>query len=267
MLSGIGPADHLRQHGLAVVADLPGVGRDLQDHICTPMTFKAKTLFAFGRNLRADRIARAAVSWQLLSRGPASTIPLASIAYHRSRPDLERPDLENIFIPANMFAQLWFPGWRPPAPDMLTSLNVVLRPESRGFIELASADPLTLPRIQYNLLAERADMERLKQLVLWTRDLIRQAPIDTFVGNEAMPGANVNDDAGLEAYVRRTVGIGHHPTSTCAINSVVDAKLRVRGVEGLRVADASVMPELISGHTNATSIMIGEKAADLLKVG
>ncbi len=267
MLSGIGPADHLRHHGLDVVADLPGVGRNLQDHICTPMTFKAKTPFAFGRNLRADRIAKAAVSWQLFGRGPASTIPLASIAYHRSRPDLERPDLENIFIPANMFAQVWFPGWRPPAPDMLTSLNVVLRPESRGFVELASADPLAMPRIQYNLLAERGDMERLKQLVAWTRDLIRQPPIDTLVGEEAMPGAIVNDDAGLEAYVRRTVSIGHHPTSTCAINSVVDAELRVYGIEGLRVADASIMPEIISGHTNAPSIMIGEKAADFLKAG
>lgn len=265
MLSGIGPAEHLRQHDLTVVADLPGVGRNLQDHICTPMTFRAKTPFAFGRNLRADRIAKAAVSWQLLGKGPASTIPLASIAYHRSRPDLERPDLENIFIPANMFAQIWFPGWRPPAPDMLTSLNVVLRPESRGFIQLASADPLAMPRIQYNLLAERGDMERLKQMVFWTRDLIRQPPVDAFVGKEAMPGANINDDAGLETYIRRTVGIGHHPTSTCAINAVVDAELRVQGVDRLRVADASIMPELISGHTNAPTIMIGEKAADLLK--
>lgn len=267
MLSGIGPADHLRGHGIDVVADLPAVGRNLQDHICTPMTFKAKKPFAFRRTLRADRIARAAIAWQLFGIGAAATIPLASIAYHRSRPELERPDLENIFIPASMVAQTWFPGWRPPAPDMLTSLNVVLRPESRGFVELASADPRAMPRIQFNLLAERADIERLKTMVAWTRDLVRAAPIDTFVGEEALPGPGITDDAALEAYVRRTVGIGHHATSTCAINAVVDPDLRVRGIAGLRIADASVMPELISGHTNAPAIMIGEKAADLIKGG
>ena len=265
MLSGIGDADHLRQHGIAVVADVPDVGRNLQDHICTPMTFKAKQPFAFGRNLRLDRMAMAAIMWQLHGKGPASTIPLASIAYHRSRPDLARPDLENIFIPASMVAHLWFPGWRAPAPDMLTSLNVVLRPASRGFVELASADPLAMPRIQYNLLAEPADLERLKLTIAWTRDLIRQAPIDALVGEEGLPGAGVTDDKSLENFIRRMVGIGHHPTSTCAIGTVVDAQLRVKGVDGLRVADASVMPELIGGHTNAPTIMIGEKAADLIK--
>ena len=267
MLSGIGPADHLRHHEIAVLADLPAVGRNLQDHICTPMTFKAKQPFAFGRNLRADRIAMSAIAWQLSGRGAASTIPLASIAYHRSRPDLERPDLENIFIPASMIAQLWFPGWRRPAPDMLTSLNVVLRPASRGFVELSSSDPMAMPRIQYNLLAEREDLERLKLILAWTRDFVQQSPINEFVGEEGMPGPGVVGDDAVEAYIRRTVGIGHHPTSTCAINAVVDSELRVKGVEGLRVADASVMPELIGGHTNAPTIMIGEKAADLIRAG
>lgn len=267
MLSGVGPADHLRRHGIAVLADLPEVGRNLQDHICVPMTFRAKQPLAFGRNLRADRIAMAAVAWQLFGKGPASTIPLASVAYHRSSPDLDRPDLENIFIPANMMAHLWFPGWRRPAPDMLTSLNVVLRPKSRGFVELASADPLVAPHIQYNLLAEPDDMERLKATIGWTRELMRQSPVDQLIGDEGLPGVAVASDAALEGFLRRMVGIGHHPTSTCAIGAVVDPQLRVNGVEALRVADASVMPELIGGHTNAPTIMIGEKAAAMIRHG
>ena len=266
MLSGIGPADHLRRHGIGVQVDLPGVGRNLQDHVVTPMMFKARQPFAFGQRLRVDRMAWSALLWQLTGRGPAATVPLTSIAYHRSRPDLDRPDLENIFVPSSMTAQLWFPGWRQPVPDALTSLNVVLRPSSRGFVELTSSDPLAPPRIQYNLLAERGDVERLKYTVAWTRDLLRQAPVREFVGEELLPGKDLTNDDALEAYVRKTVATAHHATSTCAIGTVVNADLQVLGVERLRVADASVMPELIGGHTNAPAMMIGEKAADLLRV-
>jgi choline dehydrogenase len=267
MLSGIGPADHLRQHGINVLMDLPGVGQNLQDHVVTPMMFKAKQPLTFGRGLRLDRMALAAIAWQLLGNGRAATVPLTSIAYHRSRPDLERPDLENIFVPSSMMAQLWFPGWRRPVQDMLTSLNVVLRPNSRGFVQLASSDPFTAPRIQYNLLADRGDVERLKYAVAWTRDLMRKAPICNFVGEETFPGPDVASDEALESYARKTAITAHHATSTCAIGSVVNAELQVSGVDGLRVADASVMPEVIGGHTNAPAMMIGEKAADLLKAG
>lgn len=267
MLSGIGPADQLRRHGIAVRVDLPGVGQNLQDHVVTPMMFQVRQPLAFGRNLRLDRIARSALAWQLTGKGSAATVPLTSIAYHRSRPDLERPDLENIFVPTSMAAHLWFPGWRAPQPDMLTSLNVVLRPASRGVVELASSDPLAPPRIRYNLLADRADLERLKYIVAWTRDLMNQAPASDLVGEETFPGPNVTSDEALAAYARTTAGVAHHPSSTCAIGSVVNSSLQVLGVEGLRVADASVMPELIGGHTNAVAIMIGEKAADLIKAG
>ncbi|KQZ61040.1 glucose-methanol-choline oxidoreductase [Sphingopyxis sp. Root1497] len=266
MLSGIGPAEELRRHGITVQADLAGVGRNLQDHVVTPMMFAAKKPFAFGRRLRADRIAMAGLTWLLTGRGPAATVPLTSIAYHRSRPDLERPDLENIFVPSGMSAHVWFPGWRRPAPDVLTSINVVLRPASRGFVTLASSDPLAAPHIQYNLLADPQDRERLKYSVAWTRDLLSTGPASAFVGEELFPGPGVSESAALEAYARKTVATAHHPAGTCAIGPVVDAALRVHGVEGLRVADASVMPELIGGHTNAVAIMIGEKAADLLMV-
>ncbi|WP_184101668.1 GMC family oxidoreductase [Sphingopyxis panaciterrulae] len=266
MLSGIGPGDALGAHDIKVRSDLPGVGRNLQDHVVTPMMFAARRPFAFGRRLRADRIALAGLKWLLSGGGPAATVPLTSIAYHRSRPDLERPDLENIFLPTGMDARVWFPGWRQPVPDMLTSINVILRPASRGFVTLASADPLAPPHIQYNLLADAQDRERLKYSVAWTRGLMRTAPIGDFVGEEIFPGPDFTDDQALEAYARQTVATAHHPGGTCAIGSVVDPALRVHGVGGLRVADASVMPELIGGHTNAVAIMIGEKVADLIKM-
>lgn len=267
MLSGIGPADHLRTHGIPVLMDSPGVGRNLQDHTATPMMFAARQPFGFGRGLRADRMAFAAMAWALSGKGRASTIPLTSIAYYRSRPDLERPDMEAIFVPTGMLARVWFPGWRAPTPDMLTVVNVVLRPASRGYVELASSDPFAAPKIQYNLLAESEDVDRLKHSVRWTRDLMRQAPVREFVGEESFPGTAVQDDEALEAYARNTVGTAQHPVGTCAIGSVVDPELRVLGVTGLRVADASVMPDVIGGHTNAAAIMIGEKAADLLRAG
>nr|WP_281367487.1 GMC oxidoreductase [Sphingomonas chungangi] len=147
---------------------------------------------------------------------------------------------------------------------MLTSLNVVLRPASRGFVELASADPVAGPRIQYNLLAEREDVERLRMSIEWTRSLMRESALSDFIGEESFPGAAAEGDA-VDAYVRKVVGTAHHPGGTCAIGSVVDPELRVVGIDGLRVADASVMPELVGGHTNAVAIMIGEKAADMIK--
>lgn len=264
MLSGIGPADHLRHHGVPVLADLPGVGRNLQDHPAIPMMFRAKRPLAFGQGLRADRIAIAALLWGMTGTGRASTIPLTSIAYYRSRAGLELPDLETIFIPTSMAARIWFPGWRKAAPDVLTTVNVVLRPASRGFVELASPDPLAPPKLQFNLLAEREDMDRLKHTVAWTRELMQQNPISDFIGEEVFPGSAVADEQALEAFARQTVGTAQHPVGTCAIGSVVDPQLRVHGVQGLRVADASVMPDIIGGHTNAVAIMIGEKAADLL---
>lgn len=268
MLSGIGPADHLCEHGIAPLLDAPGVGSGLQEHPLVPIAFAMKTPLRFTREMRADRLALSGLNWLLTGRGFPSTVPLSCIAYYRSRPDLERPDMENIFMAANMAAQVWFPGWRKPQPDLLTSLNVVLRPGSRGFVKLRSANPLAKPWIQYNFLQDPEDLRLLRQALRWTRDFVRQGELAKHVGDEAFPGAALDNDAGLDAYIRQTVSTGQHPASTCKMGegpeAVVDAQLRVRGVDGLRIADASVMPTLIGGHTNAPCIMIGEKAADMI---
>lgn len=268
MLSGVGPADHLREMGIASVADLPGVGAGLQEHPLVPMGFSARRPFRFSQRLRADRLALSVLQWLLTGRGAPSSVPISCVGYYKSRPDLERPDLETVFMATNMAAQVWFPGWRAPAPDILTTLNVLLYPASRGSVRLRSADPLAPPRIQYNFLQDPDDLSRLRQALRWTRDFVRQGALADHVGDEVFPGAALDADAALDAYIRQTVTTGQHPTSTCRMGvgegAVVDPELRVHGVDGLRIADASVMPTLIGGHTNAPSIMIGEKAADMI---
>lgn len=267
-LSGVGPADRLCEVGVPVVVDLPGVGSDLQEHPLVPMGFFLKKPLHFTKALRADRLTLSSLRWFLTGRGVPANVPLSCIAYYKSQPDLERPDLENIFMSTHNAAHVWFPGWRRPQPDMLTSLNQVLRPASRGSVRLRSSDPRELPRIQLNLLQDPEDRRLLRHALRWTRDFVRQGELADFVGDEAIPGPALSTDSALDAFIRENVSIGQHPTSTCKMGigdeAVVDSRLRVRGLEGLRIADASVMPALIGGHTNAPSIMIGEKAAAMI---
>lgn len=268
MLSGIGPAEHLRDVGITTLLDLPGVGSGLQEHPLAPMAFNLKKPLRFTEGLRADRLVLSGLYWLLTGRGFPAAMPLSSIAYLKSRPDLERPDLEHIFMGTNMAARVWFPGWRPPMPDQLTALNVVLRPGSRGSVRLRSADPFDKPRIQFNLLQDPEDLRLMRHAFRWTRDFVRQGELAEYVGDEALPGGALQDDDALDAYIRQTVGTAQHPACSCKMgqgpDAVVDPQLKVRGIEGLRIADASVMPTLIGGHTNAPSIMIGEKAADMI---
>lgn len=268
MLSGIGPADHLRDMGIQPVMDISGIGQNLQEHPLAPIGFAGKKPFYFSRSLRADRMAFSALRWMLTGQGTLSSVPLNTIAYLKSNAGLERPDIENIFVSTSLAANVWFPGIRKPAPDVLTSLNAALRPKSRGFVKLRSADPMTAPRIQFNLLQETEDLNLLRHALRWTRDFVRQDPLTEHVGDEVFPGADVQTDEALNAYIQTTVATVQHPTSTCKMgegeDAVVDSTLRVRGIDGLRIADASIMPTLIGGHTNAPTIMIGEKAAAMI---
>jgi choline dehydrogenase len=271
MLSGIGPADRLRALGLPVVADLPGVGQGLKEHPLVPMGFRGRRPFALRGKLRADRIALEALRWQFTGRGTIASMPVASYAFHRSQPELALPDLESIILPISLQARVWFPGIRAPHEDVMTVLNCVLRPQSVGSVTLRSANPLDTPEIRFNILSEPGDLALLRHSIGWTRRLMQAAPLNDFVGEEIFPGAAVDDPAAMDAYIRASVVTAQHPTSTCRMGtgagSVVDPQLRVHGLRQLRVADASVMPELIGGHTNAPSIMIGERAADFIRSG
>jgi choline dehydrogenase len=268
MLSGIGPADALRGHGIDVVQDLPGVGKRLQDHAGAHSLFECQGGIAFDRHLRFDRLALAMVEWALLGRGIAAGLPVTCNSFVRTREGLERPDVQILFTPVAMDAHVWFPGLKAPRGHFLSNAGVLLHPESMGEVTLASADPLAAPRIRFNLLATENDRASLIAIIRIVRELFATAPFARHVGREVRPGPDVVTDADIVGYLRQTTATAFHPVGTCRMgvgeDAVVDPELRVRGIEALRVADASVMPIIIGGNTNAPSIMIGEKASDLV---
>ena len=191
------------------------------------------------------------------------------MALLKSRPDCAVPDLQLGFRGVARDARPWWPGFGSAWRDAFFLLTVLLHPASRGSIELASADPRQPVRIRANYLAAPEDAQTLVAGIRIARDVIRQSPLESFRGDEIVPGPKAEDDAALLAYVRSAASTLHHAAGTCRMGvdeqSVVDAELRVRGVEALRVVDASVMPDLVSGNINACVLMIAERAADLIR--
>lgn len=269
MLSGVGPANHLQHHGIDVIADVPGVGSGLQEHPLVPMIFRAKRPLRIRSDTRADRVALSALRWLFTGKGVLGTQAISSVAYYRSQPGVDRPDLEFALIPTSLDARVWFPGIRKPSDDLVTVFNIALRPESRGSVRLRSADPLAAPAITFNLLEAESDMKVLADGIDWTRRLMSTSPLSDFIDVESLPGPAVRDSEDIRKFMRAAVVTAQHPACTCRMGvdsqSVVDPQLRVHGVTGIRVADASVMPTLIGGHTNAAAVMIGERAADIIR--
>jgi choline dehydrogenase-like flavoprotein len=268
LLSGIGPARELESLGVHVMHDLPGVGKNLQDHQSVGVIYAASGPFTFDNELRWDRLAWHTLRWHLFGTGPIADLPVAAQGFYRSRPGLQWPDVQFLISPISMAARPWFPGWRKGAGHVFSMANVVLHPKSRGEVTLRSTDPKDAPRILFNLLQAPEDRATFRAAVRFVRQFFATPPASTLVAEERMPGAAVQSDDEIDAWVRRTVGTAMHPTSTCAMGvetqAVVDAELRVRGLEALRVVDASVMPTIPGGNTNAPVIMIAEKAADLI---
>jgi choline dehydrogenase len=264
LLSGIGPADDLRAQGIAVTRDLPGVGANLQDHASIGLIYQASGAFTFDRELRLDRMLLSLLRWRLTGTGIVAGLPVGAQGFVRTRPGLDRPDLQMLVSPVAMDARLWFPGWRSRKGDYLSISNVLLHPESRGRVTLRSPDPHDAPAILLNLLASEQDRASFRRFFRFTRTFMATAPAAELVAGAAMPGEGVRTDDEIDSYVRKAVGTAMHPTSTCAMGTVVDERLRVRGVGGLRVVDCSVMPTIPGGNTNAPAIMIAEKAADMI---
>jgi choline dehydrogenase len=268
MLSGIGPSDHLSDVGITCINDLPGVGANLQDHYGYSIVYKTHEPMDFDKELRLDRLARSAVRWGVAGDGPISALPLSGIAFCRTREGIERPDVELLFTPAALDAQVWFPGWRPPNGQMLAISVSLMRPESIGHVRLRSSDPFAAPRITVNYLAQPEDRATLLRAAHLVRSFMASQPVASVVANELYPGISPDDDEAVEGYIRSTVRSMMHGCGSCAMGTnkeaVVDPELRVRGIKGLRVVDASVMPAITTGHTNAPTIMIAEKAADLI---
>ena len=268
LLSGIGPADELRAVGIDPVLDLPGVGRNLQDHASVGMVYDASGAFTFDRELRLDRMLVSVARWHLSGGGVIGRLPVGAQGFIRTRDGLDRPDLQLLISPVAMDAKLWFPGWRAPRGHTFSVANVLLHPRSRGWVRLRSTDPRDKPLIQLNLLQSEDDRVAFRRYIRFTRDFFATQPAAELVSREVMPGAELRSDAELDAFVRARVGTAMHPTSTCAMGTgaeaVLDAQLRVHGMSGLRVVDCSSMPTIPGGNTNVPAVMLAEKAADLI---
>jgi 4-pyridoxate dehydrogenase len=268
MLSGIGPAEPLERLGIPVVADLP-VGRNLQDHVAVALTFSRRSPGPFHAELRADRMLASMLRAWLSGTGPATMLPSALYAFVKSDPQLDVPDIEFMFRCAPQKPRLWFPLLRAAGEDGYGIRPALLHPKSRGEVTLRSADPGDRVRILFNLLSDPADMATLLEGFGRARDLALSGPLAPFRGRQLTPGPEVRSRAEIEAWIRRTAVTVHHPAGTCRIgggpDAVVDARLRVHGIARLRVADASVMPDLVSAHINACVLMIAERAADLIR--
>jgi choline dehydrogenase len=264
MLSGVGDAETLTRFAIPVVADMKGVGRNLQDHLDCSIQYECTqpiTLYSQSRPLAA---LKTGLQYMLLGTGLATGQGLESGAFLKSRPDLETPDLQFHFITALMYDHTRVKGDR---HGFMTHV-CQLRPQSRGYITLKSADPLAAPIIQPNYLEAEEDRRVMREGVKLAREVFAQAAFDPYRGPELMPGAHVTKDDQLDAFIRRTAETIYHPVGSARMGtdgeSVVDPQLRVHGLDGLRVVDASVMPALVSGNTNAPTIMIAEKASDMI---
>ncbi len=269
MLSGIGDPAELAAHGIETHVPLPGVGKNLQDHISVGPSWTRRGSGAFHARMRIDRILRALAQAYYRGEGPAADLPGGIMGFLKTRPDAALPDIQLLFNAAPMTAHPYLAPFRRAYADGFACRAVLLRPESRGEVQLASADPAAAPRIRQNFLATEADRRTLRDGVRMVRTIAAQPAMRDFIATEIAPGSD--SDADIDALIRATGITVHHPAGTCKMGpaadplAVVDASLRVRGVDDLRVVDASVMPDLVGGNINAPVIMIAEKAADLIR--
>ncbi len=269
MLSGVGPAEHLKAHGIDVVRDVPGVGGNFQDHVTTGLSMLERTAHSYAITPRfLPKLMTGMARYALFRRGLMSSNIVEAAGFVRSRADLDRPDLQFIFMASLKDQSLAFP--RRHGFHLFVAL---LRPNSRGHIELRSADPQARPVLHPNFLDNQDDLARLLHGLKLARRLVQAPAFAAYASEERAPGPSVESDNALRDYITRNVVTSHHPVGTCRMgpdsdaNAVVDSQLRVRGVTGLRVADAAIMPTLIGGNTNAPTMMIGERCAEFITHG
>ena len=267
MLSGIGDPAELRTHGIGIRAAVPGVGQNLRDHISVGPSWTRSDRGPFHRAMRLDRILGALAKARYRGDGIAADLPGGIMAFLKSRNATDLPDVQLLFNAAPMTAYPYLAPFRRAYPDGFACRAVVLRPESHGDVRLTSSDPTAAPRIRQNFLSTDRDRATLRDGVRMVRAIAAEPAIRPFIAKELAPGSDA--DADIDALIRATGITVHHPLGTCRMGTdalaVVDPALRVRGVDALRVVDASVMPDLVGGNINAPVIMIAEKAADLIR--
>ena len=264
-LSGVGPADLLTQHGISVVLDAPGVGNDLQDHMQVRIVMRCKqkvTLNDVMNNPLRQIIAGA--QYAALRKGPLSIAAGTSGAFFKTDPRLASPDIQIHFLPFSTDKM----GEKLHPYSAFSASVCQLRPESRGSLRIKSTDPSAAPEIRINYLATETDRNAFIDGMKILRKILKAPALGPYVIDEAEPGPSVATDEQILEFCRQRGSTVYHPTSTCRMGNdplaVTDQRLRVRGIEGLRVVDASVMPDLMSGNTNAPTIMIAEKASDMI---
>jgi choline dehydrogenase len=268
MLSGIGPADHLREHDIAVVADSPGVGSNLSDHPVVTAMWSAPKTRSLWEKAGPANLAR----WQMTHTGPMTTNIAEAGGFSRTDPALPAPDVQWHVLPVPYLDG----GLADPASRALSVLITLVAVGSRGKIRLRSSDPRHKPLIDPSYLSDLADLDPLVAAVGMAREFAAARPLSRQLKSEMAPGPDVRTDAEVREWIRGNLSTLYHPVGTCAmggdsrlaaskLTSVVDTELRVRGVEALRVVDASVMPRVPRGNTNAPTIAIAERAADLIQ--
>lgn len=265
LLSGIGPADELRALGIAATHDLPGVGANLNDHPDIVVQHRClQPVSLFGINRGATKLLTG-IRWFIKHDGLASSNHFEAGGFIRSRPGVDFPDLQLTFMPLAIQ-----PGTVSDVGSHSYQVHIdLMRPRSTGHVKLRSGDPKAPPSLLFNYLQDPQDREDLRTSVRLTREILAQAALAPFRGEELSPGPKVQSDAEIDAFVRQGVETCYHPVGTCRMgigaDCVVDEQCRVYGIDGLRVVDASIMPAIVSGNTNAPTIMIAEKASDLIR--
>jgi len=271
MLSGVGDAAELKALDIPVKVGLNGVGKNLQDHVSVILMYQRKEPGPFHRMMRYDRIVRELVRAHLFGTGFAADVPGGITAFLKSRPELPLPDIQFLLTAAPLGAWPYLKPFKAPFTDAFACRIVMLHPESRGMVMLQSPDPNAHPRIVQRFLSRDADWRSLRAGVRMARDVAAQTALRPFLAKEIAPGADKSSDADIDAHIRNTSITVHHPLGTCKMGAdadetaVVDTNFKVRGTEALRVVDASVMPDLVSGNINAAVIMMAERASEVIR--
>ena len=266
-LSGVGPAAELREHGIDVVADRPGVGENLQDHLEFYFQVACKEPITLYTSVKPWNKLLIGARWLLLKDGLGATNHFETCGFIRSRPGIQYPDIQYHFLPMAVS----YDGSSLANEHGFQAHVGPMRSKSRGHIRLRSADPRDPPRITFNYLSHPDDWIEMRACVRLTREIFAQRAFDRFRAREIQPGADVETDEQIDAFIRRKVESAYHPSCSCKMGlatdpmSVVDPQTRVIGVEGLRVVDSSIMPSVTTGNLNAPTIMLAEKAADIIR--
>jgi choline dehydrogenase len=263
-LSGVGAAAELRAHGIEVVHDLPGVGENLQDHLEFYFQVACKQPVSLYSSINWRSRALIGARWLLRKDGLGATNHFETCGFIRSRAGIAYPDIQYHFLPMAVA----YDGSTLAQEHGFQAHVGPMRSKSRGWVRLASGNPFEKPRIQFNYLSEPDDRTEMRACVRLTREIFAQPAFDPYRGREIQPGADVQTDEDIDAFIRAKVESAYHPSCTCKIGgpedrmAVVDAQARIYGLEGVRVVDSSIMPSVTTGNLNAPTIMLAEKAAD-----